>query len=644
MVRVLLMGLIIALSGQKAHSQRSLDIEHCTERLGLRHYFGKETFEDLDDIILSTAKIQDSLKLDSTSEMWMGVQWVKAKSNLNKGRAIKARSILQRLLVLTKQQKNSYLHRITLLTYSFAGGNGGDDDPLKYLLEAVELAASNEDHQLEFDLSIHLADMYIDLYRRDIALDWTQRASKILPNIYTAANCHFYYVVAADARNPRKTDREGRLQWDDPNMQAEAFSFIHKAIECGKQAQKENDAKFINIPLGYHIRADFWRSPQEHVFYFRKTLGESRKKKDSWAIYWGQMRLVGAYLTAKMPDTAWMYVDSCRAATIRFNKRLDMMLPFYRACYNFHEHRGNSDSMLMYLKLTYEVESQLKRNETLIEIEKNKDKFYDAQQKVTILEQEAEIAKSEKKRRSLYAALVIFLITAILLTILVIRIRSSNRTIRTMVEQLEESVKEKTVLIQEVNHRVKNNLQMITMFVDMQARGVENLETLEFGNGVRKRIGAVSLVHELMLEEDRLSGIPFRDYAQELVTELESIHYSGDEFQAHIDIPDVNFGLSSTMYLGILLNELVSNSIKHAGKEGQALSIWIRLVAEENSFVFEYSDSGKAIPQPQNLKRGKSLGLYIVNSMMRQMEGSFVVDEENSGSFVMKFPKPDDLE
>lgn len=638
---------LLMLAGtQTALAQRSFDLKHSTEKLGLLHLFSIETFDDLDKVIAESSRIQDSLQLDSTSEVWQGLLWVKAKAYQWQGRGYKARGITSRLLSLTTGHEDSYLHRITLLTHSFTIRVSGaeDDDPLKYLLTALELAAKNGDKQLEFDLCLHVADMYIDLYRRDIAIEWTDRAGTILNDVYSASNCQAYYVVAADARNPQKRDKEGRLLWEDHKQQDEAFEFIHRAIECGKQAQKENDVEFVNIPLGYHIRADFWLTPEEHVFYFRKTLAESQRKKDSWAIFWGQLRLASAYLTAKMPDTTQMYLDSCRVLCAKFGNGPNITMPLYMAYYDFHEQMGKTDSMLKYLKLKYEAEAELKSNEVLIEIEKNKDKYYDAQQKVTILEQEAEIAKSEKKRRSMYAALVVFLVTALLLSILVIRVRLSNKMIKGMVEQLEDSVKEKIVLIQEVNHRVKNNLQMITMFVDMQARGIENEETLEFGNGIRKRVRAVSLVHELMLEEERLTGIPFKDYAQELVNELESIHYSGEEFKAHIDIPETSFGLSSTMYLGILLNELVSNSIKHGSKEGHPLSIWLSMKLDKDVFVFTYSDSGKAIPNPQKLKRGKSLGMYIVNSMMRQMDGSFIAEEGSAGTFIMKFPKPEDME
>jgi two-component sensor histidine kinase len=219
--------------------------------------------------------------------------------------------------------------------------------------------------------------------------------------------------------------------------------------------------------------------------------------------------------------------------------------------------------------------------------------------------------------------------------------RASKRVIQRMVAELEEAVEEKIVLIQEVNHRVKNNLQMITSFVDVQARGLQNVETLDFGNGIRKRIRAVSLVHELMLEEEFLSDVNFGDYATQLISELESMHYDGELFESHTEFVEAKFDLSTTMYLGILLNELVSNSIKHAAKEGEVLELWLNLTNVDGKFILTYSDSGDGIPDDVKPKKNRSIGLYLVNSMAKQLDGNLTYKKENGGGkYVLEFPTP----
>lgn len=632
--------LLVALSPFQSLGQRSFDIGIIGERLELKPYFKSIDFHSHAEVIARAQFLRDSLELDSNEVLWQRLLMVEAKALYFSGNAPKAQHLSKRIIVLTEDAQDSYRHHMALLQYSFTLPLDGDENALKYLFATVEKAAESQDLQLEFDLSLHITDMYIDLERRDIAREWHERALTLLPKVYSAANCHAYYVIGADVNTPKERDEKGRMVWPNSETEKAAFDFIHKAIECGKQAVAENDAQFINVPLGYHIRASFWRFPEEHVFYFKKTLSESRKKKDQWAMFWGRMRLVRAYTTADMPDTAALYLDSIRAFTV--NGGQSTLSPFYNTCYDYYKYLGNADSMLHYLKLKYEIEKEMAVNQTLIDIEKNKDKYYDARQKIIILEQEAELAESKRKRRNLYITVAFFSVVAILLTVLVVRIRSSNKVIKAFAEEQHENAKEKTVLMQEINHRVKNNLQMIITFIEMQEFNVSEKEALDFAEGIRSRVKAVSLVHELMMAEDRLTGISFEEYTKGLIKELGIINYASDEIEAHVEMDEVAFGLTTTMHLGIMLNELVSNSIKHSARRDGILEIWVGLIRKDNVLHLSYSDSGKDIPNIVPANFGNSLGLYIVSSMVRQMRGSVLNDENNQGGITLEFPVPRD--
>lgn len=625
---------------QSFGGQRSFDIGIIGERLELKPYFRSINFHNHSEVISRAKFLRDSLELDSNQMLWQRLLLIEAKALFFSGHGQKAQAFSKRIIALTQDAQDSYRHHMALLQYSFTLPLDGAENELKYLFATVEKAAESNDLELEFDLCMHITDMYIDLNRRDIAREWHDRGAGILPKVYSAANCHIFHVIGADVNTPKERDEAGRMIWPSPEAEKEAFDFIHKAIECGKQAQAENDAQFINIPLGYHIRATFWRTPEEHVSYFRKTLGESQKKKDAWAIFWGQMRLVTAYLTADFPDTAGLYLDSIRAFTV--NGGLTTLSPYYNTSYAYYQYLGNSDSMLHYLRLKYEIEKEMAANQTLVDIEKNKDKYYDARQKIIILEQEAQLAESKRKRRNLYIAIAFFSVVALLLTVLVIRIRSSNKVIKAFAEEQQENAKEKTVLMQEINHRVKNNLQMIITFIEMQEFNVSEKETTDFAEGIRSRVKAVSLVHELMMAEDRLTGISFEEYTKGLIKELGIINYASDEIEAHVEMDEVAFGLTTTMHLGIMLNELISNSIKHSARRDGLLEIWVGLIRKDDVLHLSYSDSGKDIPNIVPADFGDSLGLYIVSSMVRQMRGSVLNDENNDGGITLEFPVPRD--
>lgn len=184
---------------------------------------------------------------------------------------------------------------------------------------------------------------------------------------------------------------------------------------------------------------------------------------------------------------------------------------------------------------------------------------------------------------------------------------------------------------------------MITAFIDIQAQHVSEEETKVFAEGIRKRIRAVNLVHELIVDEEKVSGKGFSEYAQQLIHELKALYYKDKEFLCHIDITKEQFSISSSVYLGIMLNELVVNSMKYAAKEGESLQIWVSLHREGNKFVFTYRDSGKGLPGETiaESRKGTSLGLKLVEMMARQLEGILTYKPGSQHAFRFEFPDPE---
>ena len=163
-----------------------------------------------------------------------------------------------------------------------------------------------------------------------------------------------------------------------------------------------------------------------------------------------------------------------------------------------------------------------------------------------------------------------------------------------------------------------------------------------FAEGIRGRIRAISLVHELILEKSLPSGMQFEDYVLQLIGELESIYYRGDAFEYHCEIAPLQLGLSANMHMGILLNELISNSMKHARKEGEPLVIWVKLRQLGEELVLEYRDSGDGIPESAWKGEGESqgIGLMLVAAMVEQLEGTSEYLRARGGVFRLEFPLP----
>ncbi len=191
-------------------------------------------------------------------------------------------------------------------------------------------------------------------------------------------------------------------------------------------------------------------------------------------------------------------------------------------------------------------------------------------------------------------------------------------------EQIEASLKEKEVLLKEIHHRVKNNLQIICSLLDLQAEYLTDPQALEVFQESQNRIQSMALIHEKLYQSEDLATINFADYIHELITNLwYSYEVYLDAVELKTDIEPVVLDIDTAIPCGLIVNELVSNSLKYAfpfGHRGE-LSIELHSVSE-NEFILIVSDTGIGLPKDLDFQNTKSLGLQLVNSLTQQLNGT----------------------
>lgn len=196
---------------------------------------------------------------------------------------------------------------------------------------------------------------------------------------------------------------------------------------------------------------------------------------------------------------------------------------------------------------------------------------------------------------------------------------------------VDKLVKEKTVLLQEIHHRVKNNLQVITSLLRMQSGNSVSDETKKHFDGAINRIMTMSLVHQKMYEKDNLGEINLNEYLSSLVHDLNSS--SSSKFQINFDIETSieKVGMKSIVPLALIVTELVTNSIKHAfnekDKEPKIKLVIGEIDADSGFFTVNYSDNGKWKPNDET-----SFGTELIEMLTEQLEGSFDLAKEDSGT------------
>jgi two-component sensor histidine kinase/CheY-like chemotaxis protein len=206
-------------------------------------------------------------------------------------------------------------------------------------------------------------------------------------------------------------------------------------------------------------------------------------------------------------------------------------------------------------------------------------------------------------------------------------------------EQIKASLKEKEVLLKEIHHRVKNNLQIISSLLKLQARSIKDIQTLEIFNESQSRIRTMALIHESLYQSNDLSKINFAEYLRKLAANLfRSYEITSSGIKQIINVNDVFLEIDVAVPCGLIINELVSNSLKYAFPSGNKGEIKIELYSDKNRhFTLIVSDNGIGLPKDLDLQKTKTLGLQLVNNLVDQLEGSCEVDSNGGTEFKIKF-------
>lgn len=178
---------------------------------------------------------------------------------------------------------------------------------------------------------------------------------------------------------------------------------------------------------------------------------------------------------------------------------------------------------------------------------------------------------------------------------------------------------EKTTLVREIHHRVKNNLQIVVSLLRMQSQEVDNLEFRVLFQESINRIMAMSMIHQKLYQNDNLSQIKIGDYLDELIHEIMNLSFKEQSVQYEIKTEVGRIGLKTLIPVGLLVNELVSNSLKHAFDDMSNAQIHIEIQKEgENYLRITYFDNGVWKQQSGN----SSFGLVLIDTLIEQLEGT----------------------
>jgi len=207
-------------------------------------------------------------------------------------------------------------------------------------------------------------------------------------------------------------------------------------------------------------------------------------------------------------------------------------------------------------------------------------------------------------------------------------------------EKIKASLKEKEVLLREIHHRVKNNMQIVSSLLRLQSAKVEDKKTQEILKGCQNRIRTMALIHEKLYQSKDLAKINFAQYIDGLAVHVfQSYGVDSNLVAVKTDLEEVLLDLNRAIPCGLIINELLSNSIKHAFPEGKKGEICINLHSDKKGMItLVVSDNGIGLPDDIDFRKAQSLGLQMVNDLTRQIGGTIKLDRKAGTAFTIKFP------
>lgn len=208
-------------------------------------------------------------------------------------------------------------------------------------------------------------------------------------------------------------------------------------------------------------------------------------------------------------------------------------------------------------------------------------------------------------------------------------------------EQIVRSLKEKEVMLKEIHHRVKNNMQVIYSLLNLQAKSIVDTKIRAMFEESRNRVNSMSLIHEKLYRSADLAHVDFKEYLQSLVSGIADT-YKRHDVVITVDADDIALDVNVGIPCGLMVNELVSNSLKHAFPAGRKGTIRIGLSAGDGNYVLTVSDDGIGIPAEVDFRNTSSLGLQLVDVLAGQIHATIVLARTGGTRFSITFPgKPE---
>lgn len=411
-----------------------------------------------------------------------------------------------------------------------------------------------------------------------------------------------------------------------------AYTAYMQAVALVERSGKEKGALsklYNNISQVYNEYRKDYKKALEYLFK-AEELNRNAHNLSGLSFNYGNISL--AYTKLKQPAQALVYARKM-LETARQLDRPERLRNAYNSMYNCFSAAGRYDSALYYYKQADLLDDSLNNVAKTNEVVALQTKFETGKKEAEIQRLHTDSLVKNRQIVLLVSALLLFVLLAGCMVLLYYRIRKQRQQITGQSRKLE-------VMMKELHHRVKNNLQIVSSLLSLQTYKVQDEEAVLVLKESQQRVQAMSFIHQRLYKTESLTAVNMKEYLTDLAESLVSSYgFNRDDFDLHIVVEKEMLDIDKALPIGLIINELMTNALKYAYSNTHRPSLTITLTEEDTKLVCTIKDNGTGIDEQQWKQKKNSFGKQLITALCKQLRAQQSLVVNTGTQFTITIPK-----
>jgi two-component sensor histidine kinase len=572
-----------------------------------------------------TVSVADTAKVNLLNKL--AGSYLQSDASLTPGYAKEARTLATQL----HYEKGIADAMVNMAVYTRQQGDYSG--ALEQLLQAVTLYEKLNAPNKQAGTYIQIAQVYKDMAGPNQTIEYINKGiaySQECQKLYRTINDWAGVVNSLNMQGILYRDRSkitGQQHYYDT-----AYAAYSRALELiTRYGQgKEHIPKLYNNVSQYFM--EYKKDYHQALDYLFKAVALNTINGNLASLSYNYGNITHAYVELRDLNQALIYGRKTLAAAQQL-KRPERLRNAYNSLYDVFQTKGMMDSALHYYVLSDEVDDSLNSVAKNNEVVHLQTKYEAAKKEVQIQNLQAEGLHKNRRITWLAAGIILFALLTGCMIWLYSRMRKQRQQITLQSQHLE-------VMMKELHHRVKNNLQIVSSLLSLQTYKVQDEGAVSVLRESQQRVQAMSFIHQRLYKKEELTAVNMRDYLTDLAESLlASYGFQRDEFDLQIQIENDMMDIDKALPIGLVINEMVTNALKYAYQGIQHPSLLISLMEDASNLVFVIKDNGIGINEQAWKQKSNSFGKQLITALCKQLRARQTLVIDGGTAFTITIPK-----